>query len=122
MKVCIKGDGTDEYGKKIIEHLEGLGGVNKYLLKGNDLGKVNNGAYFIDNDCTIVMLSIPQGYKEISLKEVEHICYVGKKIVFPNGQTDLILSQRGTIMWFLDAERNWVHINISDLHRYKIID
>ena len=28
MKVCIKGDGTDEYGKKIIEKLKSLGGID----------------------------------------------------------------------------------------------
>ena len=69
MKVCIKGDGTAEYGKKIIEHLESLGGVNEFGRSGSS--DVYN-IYAIDKNFNIDnSKAIPQGYKEISLKEVE---------------------------------------------------
>ena len=36
-KVAIKGDDTAETGRKIIEYLEGLGGVNYYGLNGRSI-------------------------------------------------------------------------------------
>lgn len=64
-KVCIEGDNTLEYGKKIIEFLESLGGFNKY----NWTGKSDSGYYFIRPNGKIYLHDgIPEGYTEISLK------------------------------------------------------
>lgn len=64
-KVCIKGDGTKEYGKKIIEYLEGLGGKNgpfEFKAYGNNYYHIKeNGSISFENQ-------IPEGYTEISLK------------------------------------------------------
>ena len=74
MKVCIKGDGTAEYGKKIIEYLKSLGGNNNTKRSGNGCE-----IYAINEFFDIYQTSfIPQGYKEITLKdEVEQELKVG---------------------------------------------
>ena len=121
MKVCIKGDGTTEYGKKIIEYLEGLGGRNEYLLKGTDLGTNTHGVYFIDKDFIINIASIPKGYKKISLKEVEPICYVGKKIVIDNAIYQIICQTNSQIYYSINP-MTWTRVLISEINNYKIID
>lgn len=132
-KVCIKGDGTMEYGKKIIEYLESKGGKN-----GNQLKGWFQNYYWLDDNlfirCTDNFL---EGYKEISLKEVEpHICeyckaettqpdsecykapinYVGKKIVIDD-DTCLIVSQNK-----VRIETSKYLIKLENIHKYEIID
>jgi hypothetical protein len=63
MKVCIKGDGTLEYGAKIMEYLVKLGGEDTGELSCNSSHYYYINQYFIDGKDTI-----PEGYKEISLK------------------------------------------------------
>lgn len=75
MKVCIKGDGTLEYGAKILEHLKSLGGVNTY----GHVGNCDYSYYYIKNNLDINLIpEILEGYKEITLKdEVEQELKVG---------------------------------------------
>lgn len=66
-KVYIKGDGTEEYGKKIIEYLESCGGRNEREMRGH-----NRCVYLIDNNGMIdwdYRSHIRDGYTETSLKE-----------------------------------------------------
>ena len=64
-EICIKGDGTEEYGKKIILYLESLGGYNLNWFNGSDKN------YYYINLHNIIGISgeIPSGYTEISLKK-----------------------------------------------------
>lgn len=135
-KVCIKEDGTSEHGEKIILYLEKLGGYScgagGYTISGLTY-------YFIDETTKYIINStdIPEGYKEISLKEVEpHICkhceaettqpdsecykapinYVGKKIVIDD-DTCLIVSQNK-----VRIETSKYLIKLENIHKYEIID
>ena len=121
IKICIKGDGTAEYGRKIIKYLEGLGGRNNIIYKFD--GSSHNCFYYINEDFIIMgIFYIPEGYKEISLKEVEPICYVGKKIEFENRQTNLIIGQKDEYIHIYDVNNGLENIKISEIHNYKIID
>ena len=63
--VCLKGDGTKGTGKKIIKHLESLGGYNRNGYTG-----AYEKYYYIKRDNDIVKFSIfPSGYTLISLPE-----------------------------------------------------
>lgn len=64
LKVAIKGDGTKEYGKKIIEYFKNLG-IDTYCYKGTDL------EYYYVNILGNFRSykELPEGYTEISLKE-----------------------------------------------------
>lgn len=111
-KVCIKGDGTFEYGKKIIEYLLGLDGKSVSKLYG-----YLETYYFMKDNLYITHSDkLPEGYKEISLKEVEPICYVGKKIVFDDC-TELIIRQDKE---HIETSENI--FEIQNIHNYKIID
>lgn len=68
LKVAIKGDGTEEYGKKIIEYFEKLGADNSF----NRFDGSSDGYYYIEEDgCLSGKNQLPEGYTEISLKEEE---------------------------------------------------
>jgi hypothetical protein len=141
MKVCIKGDGTAEYGKKIIEYLEKLGGINNGDLNGinnGELNRINNIFYYlIDEDFDInIFLSIPQGYREIDLKKELRefndyiytgqkqgpICYVGKKIEY-NGSIFLILQQdKESVDILLDGKQEVIMIEDIKNGKYRIIE
>jgi hypothetical protein len=82
MKVCIKGDGTQEYDKKIIEYLKSLGGINKF----NFTWCCYPNYYYIDEYFNIRVNggdeSTPENYKEITLKdEVKQDLKVGTILV-----------------------------------------
>lgn len=63
LKVAIKGDGTEEYGKKIKEYFEKLK-IDTFELK------FPYGFYYINENNHIAWKSeLPEGYTEISLKE-----------------------------------------------------
>ncbi len=64
-KVCIKGDGTEETGKRIINYLEGLGGVNSNCLKGG------LAVYYFINDKNEIYCryDLPAGYELATLPE-----------------------------------------------------
>ena len=63
-KVCIKGDGTEKTGKRIIEYLEGLGGVNKNGYYGDSKHK-----YYIDYNGCIRNNTPPSDYELITIPE-----------------------------------------------------
>jgi hypothetical protein len=135
MKVCIKGDGTLEYGKKIIEYLKSLGGINQYLLDGDDKSRINSG-YFIDKNFIINSGTKPYNYREIDLKKElrefndyiyteqkqEPICYVGKKIEII-GKIFLILQQdKESVDILLDGKQEVIMIDDIINGVYRIID
>ncbi len=63
--VAIKGDGTPETGKRIINYLEGLGGVNS-----SNFGFVGNYYYSLDGNGHIGYTpDIPLGYELATLPE-----------------------------------------------------
>lgn len=67
LKVAIKGNGTDEYGGKIIEYFEKLGNNRSFAI----FGRYINYCY-VNNDGIISYSDIlPEGYTEISLKDEE---------------------------------------------------
>jgi hypothetical protein len=66
-KIAIKGDGTEETGKKIIKYLESLGGVNTDNRCGD-----SNGCYYINDMHNAIRFSpmhIPIGYTLITLPQ-----------------------------------------------------
>ncbi len=65
LKVAIKGDGTEEYGKKIIEYFNKIG-TNCLNVSGVN----GNRYYYLDEEKDLWFRdSLPEGYTEISLKE-----------------------------------------------------
>lgn len=69
-KIAFKGDGTEETGRKIIETLEKMGGVNRNLMNGdmkNDFLK----AYFIDNNRSIRWIEPPSDYRILTIEQYE---------------------------------------------------
>ena len=89
-KVCVKGDGTDEYGAKIKAYLENLGGEDyyKFEFRLKDM-------YFINSKGHIDLLKNTEGYHEISLKEKPIEPEKPKPIYMVDGVTheDLIKAQ-----------------------------
>jgi hypothetical protein len=82
--ICFKSDGTEETGKKIIEELEKLGGINK----GEYNGESNGRYYFINYKGNLDMeFSIPEGYELISLKEEK---IMKNRILTPANATRII--------------------------------
>jgi|694.fasta_scaffold43251_6 hypothetical protein len=119
MKVCIKGDGTAEYGKKITAHLEGLG-CNTLLVSGTSLDYYSMNRDFVINVSNI----IPQGYKEISLKEdaIKQVCYVGKKIEYCHSTCLIVQQNRETIDFMFDGKQEVIMIDDITNGKYRIID
>lgn len=73
LKVAIKGDGTEEYGKKIIEYFGA-----KTKMSGTNIGYF----YYLKDGNILIDRKIPEGYTEISLKEEEkesNYCTCGNK-------------------------------------------
>jgi len=70
---CIKGNGTIDYGKRIIKHLEEHGGVN------NGWEGCNHSYYFITPKGNIECseYNIPEGYTELVLEEDKFVPKVG---------------------------------------------
>ena len=62
-KISLQSDGTIETGKKIINYLETLGGVNLYKLSGAGVRSVGSGAYYYIDSSNIIRsdYSIPNG-------------------------------------------------------------
>lgn len=84
LKVTIKGDGTEEYGKKIIEYFEKLGGINVANIECTK----KSSYYFVNIYNEIYWAyEIPKGYTEISLKE-------DWKIVTDNSKVNTYLLKR----------------------------
>lgn len=123
MKVCIKGDGTMEYGAKIIEYLKSLGGID-HDIPYNGSSRTN--FYYISEKFIICQMSyIPQGYKQITLKDEvkqEQVCYVGKKIEY-NGSILLIIQQdKSSVDVILDGKQDVIMIDDIINGLYRIID
>jgi hypothetical protein len=119
MKVCIKGDGTLEYGAKIMEYLVKLGGEDTGELSCNSSHYYYINQYFIDGKDTI-----PEGYKEINLKEdaIKQVYYVGKKIEY-NGSIFLILQQdKESVDILLDGKQEVIMIDDITNGKYRIIE
>jgi len=69
-KIAFKGDGTDETGRKIIETLEKMGGININRLKGPaDHSLIN--AYFIDVTGSIRWIDPPSNYRILTIEQYE---------------------------------------------------
>jgi len=68
LKVAIKGDGTEEYGKKIIEYFTSFGCTNN-----NEFSCYDEDFYYFMNEENNLWweFNLPEGYTEISLKEEE---------------------------------------------------
>lgn len=66
LKIAIKGDGTEEYGKKIVEYFEKLGGINVANIEC-----IKKSSYYFVNIYNEIYWAyeIPKGYTKISLKE-----------------------------------------------------
>lgn len=63
-KVCIKGDGTEEYGKVIIDYLKNISDTGTFYNGDSDY------YYYLDNDGAICMSrNQPKGYTEIFLNK-----------------------------------------------------
>lgn len=113
MKVCIKGDYTTKYRDKIVSYFESL--IGKRIE--TQIGTNSQLYYYLMDDFDIYASdTIPKGYKEISLKEVEPMNYVGKKIVIDD-DTCLIVSQNK-----VRIETSKYLIKLEDIHKYEIID
>lgn len=63
-KVCIKGDGTEETGKRIIEYFVSFGGLNTGLNTGATVYY-----YYINDNIIVVDSEIPIDYELITLPE-----------------------------------------------------
>lgn len=126
MKVCIKGDGTTEYGKNIIEKLKSLGGKDTEELSGN-----SSCYYFIRQNFIIDgEFNIPQGYKEITLKdEVEQEFKVGTilvaidecKMICGDKMKALIKGKEYPIKT-IDIESLYIESELSKTHGFPIKD
>lgn len=68
LRVAIKGDGTEEYGKKIIEYFRNIGMKTRLF---NGTGK--SMYYYNENNIMKRSEILPEGYTEISLKEEESL-------------------------------------------------
>jgi len=78
LKVAIKGDGTKEYSKVIFQYF------SSHTIKGlHDVDSFEQEAYyFIENNELVFSLNLPEGYKEITLKDEEkesNYCTCGNK-------------------------------------------
>ena len=69
-KIAFKGDGTEETGRKIIETLEKMGGVNRNLLDG-DMKDDFLEAYLIDNNRSIRWIEPPSDYRILTIEQYE---------------------------------------------------
>ena len=69
-KVAYKGDGTKEVGKKIIDELERLGGVNYHCKSG-----ISSNYYYIDKTDNRIYYSInlPKTYTLIQPESIQKL-------------------------------------------------
>lgn len=58
-KVYLQGDGTEETGKKIIEYLESLGGINLQRLSGEGTGLGGRFVYYIYSITNSIVYDVP---------------------------------------------------------------
>ena len=78
-KVAIKGDGTEATGRKIIEYLKGLGGVNEIEANGH-----SKAYYLINvNGCIDCAFQLPDTHTLITLPNDEF--KFGDKVVTKEG-------------------------------------
>lgn len=90
LKVAIKGDGTEEYGKKIIEYFENLETYTSYISCD-----VAGFYYYSENGEFKTSETLPEGYIEISLKEEQLIeqviekCDISHSVVMENVEQQL---------------------------------
>lgn len=119
-KIVIKGDGTPEYGKRIINYLKALGGINTLNVVGYTHGFIGY-YYFIDNDNTInCKRSLPIDYTLIDLHDKETIT-VNKYTVIHTPNRSITKEESNLIKTILESignnERNFMYDGI-DVYYY----